>query len=149
MIAVDTNVLIYAHRGESPQHDAAKRHLVALAEGSGAWAIPVFCLGEFLRVVTHARVFDPPYRVNEAVDALERILGSPSLEILTPGERYWRLLAEAMVEGEAIGNLAFDAQIVAVCREAGVRALLTEDRDFDRFRGFPTVRLGGQGLPGS
>jgi len=31
------------------------------------------------------------------------------------------------------GNLAFDAQIVALCRECRVRALLTEDRDFGRF----------------
>jgi predicted nucleic acid-binding protein len=35
----------------------------------------------------------------------------------------------------------FDAQIVAVCRETGVSELLTEDRDFDRFRNFRTRRL--------
>jgi predicted nucleic acid-binding protein len=47
----------------------------------------------------------------------------------------------ASVEAEASGNLMFDAQIVALCREAGVTALLTEDRDFDRFPGFRTTRL--------
>jgi predicted nucleic acid-binding protein len=41
-----------------------------------------------------------------------------------------------------VGNLAFDAQIVAVCRESGVRALLTEDRDFSRFEDFPVERIG-------
>ena len=141
MIGVDTNVLVYAHREELPQHRRARERLTALAEGAARWAIPVFCLGEFLRVVIHARLFDPPFTVDEACEALERVLASPSAHVLMPGERYWPLLTEAMREGEAAGNLAFDAQIVALCREAGVSALLTEDRDFDRFRGLRTMRL--------
>ena len=51
------------------------------------------------------------------------------------------LLLDAMREANAVANLAFDAQIAAVCREAGVSVLLTEDRDFDRFRGLRAARL--------
>ena len=141
MIAVDTNVLVYAHREELPQHRQARARLVALAEGLARWAIPVFCLGEFLRVVTHPRLFDPPFSTREACEALGRVLGSPSVVVLTPADRYWPLLTRAVLEAHADGNLVFDAQIVALCREAGVSALLTEDRDFDRFAGFRTVRL--------
>jgi toxin-antitoxin system PIN domain toxin len=141
VIAVDTNVLVYAHREELPQHRRARTRLIELAEGPARWAIPVFCLGEFLRVVTHPRLFDPPFEITEACDALDRVLTSPSLTVLTPGVRFWPLLSRATNDGHAIGNLAFDAQIVALCREAGVSALLTEDRDFDRFPGFSTVRL--------
>jgi uncharacterized protein len=141
VIAVDTNVLVYAHREELPQHRQARARLVELAEGSARWAIPVFCLGEFLRVVTHPRLFDPPFAIREACEALGRVLGSPSLVVLTPADRFWSLLTGAVLEAHANGNLVFDAQIVALCREAGVSALLTEDRDFDRFRGFHTVRL--------
>ena len=141
MIAVDTNVLVYAHREELPQHRRARARLIDLAEGAARWAIPVFCLGEFLRVVTHPRLFDPPFGIGEACEALGRVLSSPSLIVLTPGDRFWSLLSEASHDGRAIGNLVFDAQIVALCREAGVSALLTEDRDFDRFPGFATVRL--------
>ncbi len=97
--------------------------------------IPVFCLGEFLRVVTHPRLFDPLFGITEACDALDRVLTSPSLTVLTPGDRFWPLLSRATNDAHAIGNLVFDAQIVALCREAGVSALLTEDRDFDRFPG--------------
>lgn len=61
--------------------------------------------------------------------------------MLTPGERFWPLLTVAVREAAAAGNLVFDAQVVALCREAGASALLTEDRDFDRFRGFRTVHL--------
>jgi toxin-antitoxin system PIN domain toxin len=141
VIAVDTNVLVYAHREELTQHRRARARLIELAEGPARWAIPVFCLGEFLRVVTHPRLFDPPFPLAEAGEALGRVLRSPSLVVLTPGDRFWPLLVQAATEAHAIGNLVFDAQIVAVCREAGVSALLTEDRDFDRFPGFSTLRL--------
>ena len=77
----------------------------------------------------------------EACRAVERLLASPSLRILFPGERFWPLLSEALNEADARGNLAFDAQIVAVCRECGVSTLLSEDRDFTRFRGFAVSRL--------
>jgi uncharacterized protein len=141
VIAVDTNILVYAHREELPQHAVARSRLTALAEGDAPWAIPVFCLGEFLRVVTHPRLFDPPHTIEEACGALDRILESPSVRILNPAERFWAMLAEAIREADATGNLVFDAQLAALCRENGVSALLTEDRDFDRFPGLRTERL--------
>jgi len=141
VIAVDTNILVYAHRAELSKHEAAARRLVTLAESAAAWALPVFCIGEFLRVVTHPKLFDPPFEIGEACLAVERLLGSPSVHVLCPGPSFTELLLQAVQEAQAVGNLAFDAQIVALCRESGVSALLTEDRDFDRFPGFPTERL--------
>ncbi|MFQ5738919.1 MAG: TA system VapC family ribonuclease toxin [Acidobacteriota bacterium] len=141
MIAVDTNILVYAHREEMSKHGAARDRLTRLAEGAERWCIPVFCMGEFLRILTHPRLFDPPYSSQEGLEAVERVLASPSLVILNPGPDHVRLLVEAILESDATGNLVFDAQIVALCREAGVRSLLTEDRDFDRFRNFPTEHL--------
>jgi toxin-antitoxin system PIN domain toxin len=143
LIAVDTNVLVYAHREELPQHSAARTRLTELAEGDALWAIPVFCLGEFIRVVTHRRLFDPPHTIDEACGALDRLLESPSLRILNPGERFWPLLAEAVRDADATGNLVFDAQLAALCRENGVSTLLTEDRDFDRFPKLSIERLRG------
>jgi toxin-antitoxin system PIN domain toxin len=141
VIAVDTNILVYAHREDLPQHTRALRRLMQLAEGQALWAVPVFCLGEFVRIVTHPRLFDPPSSLEEATAALDGLLESPSLAVLSPGERYWPLFSQALREGRAAGNLAFDAQIVAVCREHGVQTLLTEDRDFHRFREFPVEHL--------
>ena len=141
MIAVDTNILVYAHRRETAEHARALARLRALAEGDARWGVPVFCLGEFVRVVTHPGVFRPASTLDEAAGALEGLLASPSLLLLSPGDRYWPLLRAALREARAVGNLAFDAQIVAVCREFGVRALLTEDRDFRRFPDFPLEHL--------
>ena len=105
------------------------------------WALPVFVLGEFLRIVTHPRLFHPPFSPGEACAAVSRILASPSLSLLHPGPAYTELLFDAIQESQAAGNLVFDAQIVALCREAGVTSLLTEDRDFARFRAFSIERL--------
>jgi hypothetical protein len=101
----------------------------------------VFVLGEFLRIITHPRLFHPPFSGDEACTAISRILAAPSLSVLVPGAAFPELLLAAIRESQAAGNLIFDAQIVALCREAGVRALLTEDRDFARFSSFPVERL--------
>lgn len=133
MTAVDTNVLVYAHRREFPQHEAARRRLAQLADGDALWAIPVFCLGEFLRVVTHRAILKPPSSLDEATRALDALLASPSLRVLVPSDRYPALLLRTVRQSGVSGNLVFDAQIAALCLEHGVRALLSNDRDFSLF----------------
>jgi predicted nucleic acid-binding protein len=86
-------------------------------------------------------VLRPPSSLEETLNALEALLLSPSLVVLTPGERFWGLFREAAREARATGNLAFDAQIAALCREHGVGILLTEDRDFRRFHGLQVEHL--------
>lgn len=141
MIAVDTNVLVHAHREGSEQHSQALARLRTLAEGVVPWGLPVFCLGEFVRVATHPRVFVPPSTLDQALGALDSLLASPSVRVLDPGPRYPQLFAECLRGGDARGNLAFDAQIAAVCLEHGARELLTLDRDFARFPGLSVVGL--------
>ena len=133
MIAVDTNVLIYAHRAETDLHATAAGELVALAEGAAHWGLPIFCAVEFLRVVTHRRVFNPPSTLAQAVDFLEGVSASPSCRIILPGGGFFGLLTAASRRADARGNLMFDAQIAALCREHGISELLTNDRDFERF----------------
>jgi toxin-antitoxin system PIN domain toxin len=141
MIAVDTNVLVYAHRAEMPLHALALRRLRALVEGSAPWALPAFCIGEFVRVVTHARILRPPTTLEVALEFIARALASPAARLLVPGATFPALFAEACRDGAVQGNLAFDAQLVAVCREHGVTTILTEDRDFSRFDVPTPVRL--------
>ena len=133
MIAIDTNVLVYAHRAEMPLHELALERLRDLVEGAAPWALPAFCIGEFVRVVTHGRIFHPPTGLETALAFIDQVLGSPSARMLVPGPMFPALFAEACRSGAVQGNLAFDAQVVAVCREHGVAEILTEDRDFSRF----------------
>lgn len=133
MIAVDTNVLVYAHRAGLRGHESALAWLHRLATGSVPWGLPVFCLGEFVRVTTHPRILDPPSTLEESLAALTAVLASPTVRVLSPGPRYPALLDKALRVADARGNLAFDAQIAAVCLEQGASRLLTLDRDFARF----------------
>ena len=133
MIAVDTNVLIYAHRRETERHAQALRKLTALAEGDSPWGLPVFCIAEFVRVVTHLRVFTPPTDLRTALDFIDRLIESPSSRLLIPGQTYPSTFRGVCETAKVRGNLAFDAQIVASCIEHGVRDLITADRDFARF----------------
>lgn len=142
MIAVDTNILVAAAREELPLHERALGTMRKLAEGHEAWALPIFCLGEFLRVVSHARVFDPPTPVLDAMASIESLLASPSVRLLTPGSQYVSLLRQVLVASSVSGNLVFDAQIAALCLEHGATTLLTEDRDFARFPGIKALTLG-------
>ena len=135
MIAVDTNVLIYAHRAEAELHAAAARELIRLAEGAAHWGLPIFCAVEFLRAVTHRRVFNPPSTLAQAVNFLEGVVASPSCRIVLPGDGFLDLLTATSRGADARGNLLFDAQIAALCREHGISAILTNDRDFERFDG--------------
>ena len=133
MIAVDTNVLIYAHRGETAWHEAARARLVALAEGPARWGLPVFCVTEFMRVVTHGRVFNPPSSVSQAAAFIENLLAAPNCELVRPGAEFLDLLMDTARRSDARGNLMFDAQIAALCLEYGIETVLTNDRDFGRF----------------
>ena len=141
MIAVDTSILVRAHRRDLPQHEQALRKLRSLAEGSAPWYLPVFCLGEFVRVVTHPKIFERPSTLDESTEALHGLLASPSVRTLSPGPRYPELFDEALKAGDARGNLAFDAQIVALCWEQGISQILTLDRDFHRFPNLQVVSL--------
>jgi hypothetical protein len=133
LIAVDTNILVYADREETPLHALAIAALRRLAEGFEAWALPIFSIGEFLRVVSHPRVFNPPTPIADAFASIESLLRSPSSRLLVPGTAFLGLLRAQLEESGATGNLVFDAQIAAVCLEHGARSLLSEDRDFARF----------------
>ncbi len=132
MIAIDTNILVYAHREEYPRHARAKARIVELALGAAPWGVPVFCLAEFVRVTTHRKVHNPPSSLEQAVGFLERLNERETFRVLSPDIDYWPALKSALELADARGNLAFDAQIAAVCVRHGA-TLLTSDRDFARF----------------
>ena len=139
MIAVDSNLLVYAHREDSPWHDVAYARIVGLAEGRAPWAIPWPCIHEFLAIVTHPRIYSPPTPLENAIDQIEAWLESPTLVVLSESADYWLLLKTTLLSGRVSGPQVHDARIVTICQQHGVSELWSADRDFGRFSGL-TVR---------
>lgn len=135
MKAVDTNVLVYAEITSSAHHLRARELLVELVQSSTGWAIPWPCIYEFLRVITHPRVYHPPVPTEVALQDLKSILGSPSLMLLAETPMHAAVLDKVVRQSGVSGNLIHDAHIVSLCLEHGITELLTGDRDFTRFSG--------------
>jgi len=133
--AIDTNVLVYAEIFSGRHHGRARELLAELAEGALPWAIPWPCVYEFLRVVTHPRIFHPPAPLHIVLADLKAIMDSPSLVLLSETPRHKEVMEAVIRESGAGGNLIHDAHIAALCLEHGVSQLLTGDRDFLRFPG--------------
>lgn len=141
MRAVDTNILVYAHRADSRFHRPAVDLLRELAEGKADWAIPWPCVYEFYSVVTHPRVYSPPSTPEQALAQLRAWIESPSLTLLGEPARYWDALEQLLRDADVTGPLVHDARIAAICVAHGVDPLITLDRDFSRFPELRTVSL--------
>ncbi len=139
MIAVDTNILVYAHRAESLFHDQAYENMRSLAEGAKPWGSPVSCLHEFLAVVTNPKIFNPASSVKQATDQIDAWLALPQGAVLHSGTQHWRLLSELAVKANLQSGQFQDARIAAICIENGASILWSADRDFGRFKALKTV----------
>ena len=138
MIALDTNVLVYAHHQSSPFHAAAKRLVTELAEGKQAWAIAWPCLHEFYAVSTNPREYSPASTPEQAITQIDAWLQSPSLQLLSETPAHWPQLRELLGRGKVQGGMVHDARIAALCLAHGVAELWSADRDFSRFPGLRT-----------
>lgn len=135
MIAVDTNVLVYAHRSDSPWHAAATDALASLS--GRAWAIPWPCIHEFLAVTTHPRIFDPPSPLDDAIAAVESWRAAKPA-FLGESAEHWAELCAIARAAKLAGPAVHDARVAALCVQHGVVELWTVDRDFSRFPGLRT-----------
>ena len=138
MIAVDTNLLVYAHREDSPWHKAALNALTGLAEGTAAWSIPWPCVHEFLAIVTHPRIYRPPTPLPIALQAIRAWQSSPTLRFLGESEDHLERFERLAVSAKVAGPMVHDARIAALCLSHGVRQFWSADRDFSRF---PSLKI--------
>ena len=134
MIAVDTNVLVYAHRRESPEHDAALALVQALAEGPEPWAIAWPSVYEFFSVVTNPKIWKhAASSPDQAWTQLSAWFDAPGLRVLSEPAGFVTVLAGFIRRARVRGPVVHDARIAAICVAHGVDKLLTRDRDFSLF----------------
>lgn len=138
MIAVDTNILVYAHRVDSEWHRRAKDCIVELASGNVTWGLPSHCLSEFFAIATHPRIYQPASTIAEAIEQINVWLESPVSECLSETDEYWEDLRSLLINARIEGPMVYDARIAAICSVHGVVELWSVDRDFSRF---PNLRV--------
>ena len=139
MIAVATNILVYAERTDLPWFEAAARCLTDLNRSGKQWALPWNCVHEFYSVVTNRRLWNEPTPPMRAIDQIESWLESPLVVLLSEGPRHEKVLREVLTESGITGSKVHDARIVAVCREHGIETIWSADRGFSRYPGLRVV----------
>jgi uncharacterized protein len=134
MLAVDTNVLVYAADLDSHFHAPCSEWLERQQQRSGAWYTTWAIIYEFLRVTTHPRILRRPFSVSAAWEFVTALLASPGLAILLPTERHVDVASEILAElPHLAGNILHDAHTATLMREHGIRQICTRDTDFNRF----------------
>ncbi len=134
MIAIDTNVLVYASRADSPHHDVARTAIESLAASRKPFAVPWPCAHEFYAIVT--RAYRPASTPAQAFAFLEALAAVPAMRWLHEAEHHLELLRR-IAGSRLVGGAIHDARIAAICLAHGVTELWSADRDFSRFQQLP------------
>jgi uncharacterized protein len=138
VIAVDTNILVYAHRADSPFHDRARAALESLAAGARPWAIPWPCAHEFFAVVTHPRIYRTATPADTAFAQLRALAAVANLAFIAEADDYLVHLEPLALAARIHGGAINDARVAAICLSHGVAELWSADRDFMRFPALKT-----------
>ena len=138
MIAVDTNVLVYSHRLESPFHQRAQEVIEGLRIGSVSWAIPWPCIHEFIAIVTHPKIFKVPTPLEASFACIDAWVAGGNLQLIAESEGYLEKLRNLATVAKVQGPRIYDARIAALCLHHGISELWTADRDFSPFQQLKT-----------
>lgn len=134
MQLVDVNVLIYAHREDTPDHPRFRSWLESWLGSESAFGMSDLVLSGFVRIVTHPRVFQQPTPLHLALEFVRAIRSRPNRVAIAPGPRHWDIFTRLCEQTEARGNLVPDAFLAAMAIESGSE-WITTDRDYSRFSG--------------
>lgn len=134
MLLPDVNVLIYAHRLESPEHSRYAEWLRRVARGPEPFALSELGASGFVRIVTNPKIWDEPTTTEDALTFIEALRRRTNARLLTHGSGSWDVFARLCVAARARGKLVADAYHAALAIEHGCE-LVTADGDFARFAG--------------
>lgn len=129
----DVDVLVFAHRGDRPEHEAAREHLEQCTSGQRAFSVPPVVASGVLRVATHPRVFDEPSPLARVLDFLQALRSRPRHLVLDE-EPAWPVFTRLCREHDARGNRVPDAYLAALAQASGA-TLVTADRGLARYAG--------------
>lgn len=133
MIGIDTNILVYAHRGAMEGHERCRGAIESLVTSGMPFVVPWPCVHEFIGAVTNPRKFPQPTPMALAVSYLSEFAALPQCRFVGEGQRHMEILGQLLVSSRVTGPRVHDARIAAICLAHGVTELWTADRDFSYF----------------
>lgn len=137
MIAIDTNLLVYAHRSRTPEHASARNAIGRAAEAGEGWGIAAASLAEFWAIATHPASEGRPSTATQAA-AFVAALVQAGAQIWLPGPGFGGRLLQMAADLGVVGPRVFDLQIALTAFEGGATDLWTHDA---RFVKVPGLRL--------
>jgi toxin-antitoxin system PIN domain toxin len=130
----DTNVLVYAAREDAEFHFPCRQRLAEANTGSSPPFLTWNVCYEFLRVITHPRVYPQPWDLDEGCQFLTTLLEDSGFRLLLATDQHLAVLSQIAVELPSIrGNPVHDLHTAVLMREHGVSQICTLDSDFRRF----------------
>jgi toxin-antitoxin system PIN domain toxin len=132
MRMLDVNILVHAHREESPAHARYALWLTTLATGPEPFALSEPALQGFVRIVTNPKIFDPPSTLSQAFAFIDALRTRPQCVMLRPGPSHWKIYRELCEASSVMGKLTADAAHAALAIETGCE-WISSDTDFARF----------------
>lgn len=134
MIVPDINLLIYAYDSSSLFYSKAAPWWKSCLSGTEPVGLLHVVVFGFVRLATHARVFQNPMTAAEAAGHVRSWLEQPPVQVLDPGPDHLRHTLELLETLGTAGSLVSDAQMAALAM--GYEAVLhTADADSVRFQG--------------
>jgi uncharacterized protein len=134
MLLCDVNILVYAYREDAPDHALHRDWLAEVASSASAFGLSDYVLSDFLRIVTHPRIFKPPTPMANALQFVDVLRSQPNCVLIAPGARHWSIFTALCRGTDVRGNLVSDAYLAALAIESGSE-FISRDRDFNRFPG--------------
>lgn len=135
VIAIDTNLLVYAHRRAVAEHDAARRAIEAACNSPRGWGIALAAMAEFYGIVTHPAASGRPSTPDEAVAFLQMLETRGGMAVWTPGPQFGTRLVQTAADLLVTGVRVFDLQIALCALDSGATELWTHDRNFVKVPG--------------
>jgi toxin-antitoxin system PIN domain toxin len=135
VIAIDTNLLVYAHRSATPEHRVAQTAIETACSSRSGCGIAASSIAEFYSIVTHPAARGRPSTAREAAAFLRALQEDGGLEVWGPGPQFATRLLQTAGDLNVRGARVFDLQIAICALDGGATELWTHDSAFVKVPG--------------
>ena len=135
MIAIDTNLLVFADRAATLEHRPAQAAIEAACSSRSGCGIAAPAVAEFYSIVTHPAASGRPSSPEEAAAFLRVLQEEGGLAVWSQGPQFADRLQQTAADLDVRGVRVFDLQIALCALDGGATELWTHDKGFVKVPG--------------